>query len=120
MMHPQLELLLQIQDLRSQREELAEGNAERDVEALEFGVDIEVAITRLDAKIDEIRAELDTPIRNRLDRMSRTSGRSVVPLINGVCYGCFTSIPIAEATAIRDRSQLRSCNNCGRFLYVAG
>lgn len=118
-MHPQLELLLQIQDLRSQRSELAEGEVARAFEEQEFGIDVDEAIGRLDAKIDEIRAELEPPIRRRLDRMTRGSDRTVVPLINGVCYGCFTALPTAESASV-GRQAVNSCGNCGRFLYVAG
>jgi predicted nucleic acid-binding Zn-ribbon protein len=118
-MHPQLELLLQIQDLRSQRDELAEGEAARAFEEQEFGIDVDEAISQLDAKIDEILSELDVPIRSRLDRMMRGGNRTVVPLINGVCYGCFTALPTAEVSSLR-REAVSSCGNCGRFLYMAG
>jgi predicted nucleic acid-binding Zn-ribbon protein len=118
-MHPQLELLLQIQDLRAQRQELAEGDLARDFEVREFGIDVDAALGQLDAKIDEIHAELEPRIRTRLDRMTN-AGRPVVPLINGVCYGCFTSIPTADASLMHGKADIRHCDNCGRFLYTAG
>jgi predicted nucleic acid-binding Zn-ribbon protein len=116
-MHPQLELLLQIQDLRAQRQELSEAETTRDFEVREFGINVEDAIGQLDEKIDEIRAELEPRIRSRLDRMAN-AGRPVVPLINGVCYGCFTALPTAEASVMRGTAVLHDCGHCGRFLYV--
>jgi predicted nucleic acid-binding Zn-ribbon protein len=117
-MHPQLEILLQIQDLRAQRQELSDVSSERDFEEQEFGIDIDRAVGQLDGKIDDLRGELAPAIRNRLDRMIR-NGRPVVPLINGVCYGCFVAIPTSTAS-FGNTEELRYCENCGRFLYVVG
>jgi predicted nucleic acid-binding Zn-ribbon protein len=117
-MHPQLEILLQIQDLRAQRQELAETSSIRDFEEKEFGIDIGVAVGQLDEKIEDLRQELTQPVRGRLDRMIK-AGRPVVPLINGVCYGCFVAIPTSTA-GIGNTTELRYCDNCGRFLYVVG
>lgn len=58
-MHSQLEILLQIQDLKSQRRELAETDtAERRVEEEEFHIDIEEAIEQLSRRILEMEDEI--------------------------------------------------------------
>lgn len=115
-MHPQLELLLQIQDLKSQRRELADAENSL-VEQQEFHVDVEQAIKDLDAKIDEVKSGLEPRIRSRLERIAGTRPRAVVPLINGTCYGCFTMVPTANLVRLSNRDQLHTCENCGRFLY---
>jgi len=115
-MHPQLELLLQIQDLKSQRRELADAENNQ-VEQEEFHIDIEQAIAHLDAKIEEVRDGLEPRIRARLDRIVGTRQRAIVPLINGTCYGCFTMVPTANLSSFSNRNQLHTCENCGRFLY---
>jgi len=115
-MHPQLELLLQIQDLKSQRRELADADNNQ-LEQLEFHVDIEQALTNLDAKIEEVKGGLEPRIRARLDRIVDRQQRAVVPLINGTCYGCFTTVPTANLSTFSSREQLHNCENCGRFLY---
>jgi predicted nucleic acid-binding Zn-ribbon protein len=117
-MHPQLEILLQLQDLRAQRQELADGSSERDFEEQEFGIDIDRALAQLDGKIDDLRGELAVPIRSRFDRMIR-AGRPVVPIINGVCYGCFVANP-TSLTALGNTEELRTCEHCGRFIYAVG
>jgi predicted nucleic acid-binding Zn-ribbon protein len=119
-MHPQLEILLQIQDLKTQRRELAETEGERQVEAEEFRVDIDSALAQLDQKIDELEGELTPPVRGRYQRISAGRGRAVVPVIGGMCYGCFVAIPTALASDIARNDQLRHCDHCGRFLYVIG
>jgi predicted nucleic acid-binding Zn-ribbon protein len=116
-MHPQLELLLQIQDLKSQRRELAESEPGREVEAREFHIDLEEAVRQLDAHIEELKRELPPPVRGRLEKLARTGGRAVVPIINGICYGCFMAVPTASASLLGHNDVFSYCENCGRFLY---
>jgi uncharacterized protein len=118
-MHPHLETLLQLQDLKSQRRELAEDEGERQVEEQEFKVDIEEALQEIDRKIEELEAELPPAVRSRYGRLS-TGGRAVVPMIGGICYGCFVSIPTAITAEVVLHSGLLTCDNCGRFLYGVG
>ena len=117
-MHPQLEVLLQIQDLKSQRRELLDNGIGRDVEEQEFNIDIDDAVAHLDSRIDELKQELPPQVRGRLERFARTSGRAVVPVLNGICYGCFTAIPTAAMSALSRNDDVNHCENCGRFLYV--
>jgi predicted nucleic acid-binding Zn-ribbon protein len=119
-MHPQLEVLLQIQDLKGQQRELAEGDVARQVEAEEFHMDVEDALRAIDQKLEELEGELDPPIRARYKRMSRSYHRVVVPVIGGNCFGCFVSIPTSVSSDIRSNDEIHHCENCGRFLYVIG
>lgn len=117
-MHPQLETLLQIQDLKSQRRELAESETGREMEEQEFNIDIDVAISHLVDRIEELKEDLPTAVRGRLERFAKTGGRAVVPVINGICYGCFTAIPTASMSELGRNDKVNHCENCGRFLYV--
>lgn len=117
-MHPQLEILLQIQDLKAQRRDLAELDHERQVEEEEFRIDAEEAIRRIDEKVAALETELSASVRGRYQRISLGRGRAVVPVINGICYGCFVSIPTALATDVKRNDDIRHCDHCGRFIYV--
>jgi len=117
-MHPQLEILLQIQDLKAQRSDLVEVEGERRVEQEEFQINVDEAVERLDQKIAELEDELDPPVRSRYRRLTAGQGRAVVPVINGICYGCFVSIPTALAGDLRRHDEIRHCDHCGRFIYV--
>jgi len=118
-MHPQLELLLQIQDLKSQRRELLESETIREVEEREFHIDIDEAVRNLDTRIEELTGELPPPVRGRLERFARAGGRAVVPIINGICYGCFTAVPTANLSTSGQNEFVSYCEHCGRFLYSA-
>lgn len=122
-LHPQLDLLLQIQDLMNQQRELvgAEGEATREgarVEVEEFHVDVEQAVATIEAKIQDLVAELEPEIRSHYQRIARGRKRVVVPAINGVCYGCFVSVATAEWPDVARNDNVRHCVNCGRFLYA--
>jgi predicted nucleic acid-binding Zn-ribbon protein len=119
-MHPQLEILLQLQDLRAQRRELdAQGAGEttEKVESEIFQVDLARARDELDAKIREIEEHLEPVVRDRDRRLAAGRGRAVVPVIRGICYGCFMAVPSAVAAARDANETLSVCQNCGRFLY---
>ncbi|MEX0906713.1 MAG: C4-type zinc ribbon domain-containing protein [Gemmatimonadota bacterium] len=117
-MHPQLELLLQIQDLKSQRRDLTEADGGREVEETEFNIDIGEAVRQLDERIEELKQDLPPAVRSRLERFARTSGRAVVPVINDTCYGCFTAVATGAMSDLGRNDRVNYCESCGRFLYV--
>jgi predicted nucleic acid-binding Zn-ribbon protein len=116
-MHPNLETLLEIQDLKTQRKEL-EASPERQVQEEVFNISVEAAIRQLDEKIGEMEESLPPPIRNRYRRISGKHARVVVPVIRGTCYGCFVSVPTALASDADRNREISHCDNCGRFLYL--
>ncbi|HEU0014208.1 MAG TPA: C4-type zinc ribbon domain-containing protein [Longimicrobium sp.] len=115
-MHPNLETLLEIQDLKSQRRELQAG--EREVQETVFGLGVDDAIRQLDEKITEMEGSLPPQVGSRYARVAGKHPRFIVPVIRGVCYGCFVSVPTALASDADRNAELRSCQNCGRFLYL--
>lgn len=115
-MHPQLMLLLEIQDLYLQRKGLLEEPGVEQLESKQFHIDPQKAAATLEGKIEELKSELDEGVRKRLQRGLPTLGRMVVPVIDGVCYGCFVKIPTARTG--RFNQTLRTCESCGRFIYL--
>lgn len=116
-MHAQLEKLLEIQDLKTQRRELQEIPGEREMQEEVFGMRVEDAIGALDAKIEEMEASLEPRIRARYQRLAGKRARTVVPVIKGTCYGCFVSVPTALSSDAGRNDELSFCEGCGRFLY---
>jgi len=117
-MHPHLETLLEIQDLKTQRRELAEGGADREVQESVFGLGVDDALAQIDEKITEMEESLPAPVRSRYQRLAAKQPRVVVPVIRGTCYGCFVQVPTALASDADRNEEIRSCQNCGRFLYL--
>lgn len=115
-MHAQLEILLELQDLKAQQremEETAEGSS-REIERKVFQVKPDEAAAQLQAKIDEMEGALEPEVADRYRLIAGRRTRAVVPVLNGVCYGCFTAMPTAVA---RDNNSLRWCEHCGSFVY---
>ena len=117
-MHNQLEMLLEIQDLKTQRRELEETQSTREMEQEVFNISAEDALVQLDAKIEEMVGSLDPRVRARYQRLAGRNNRPVVPVIKGTCYGCFVSVPTALSSVADRNEELRFCDNCGRFLYL--
>jgi len=115
-MNPQLMLLLEIQDLHLQKTALLEEPGFDRVEEKHFHIDPETAAAALDEKISELKKKLDPAIQQRCERGFPTLGRMVVPVIGGVCYGCFVSIPTSRTEETSQEVEI--CESCGRFIYV--
>ncbi len=115
-MHPQLMLLLEIQDLHHQRTALLEEPAFEKVESNHFNIDSEAAAEALSKKIEELKERLNPSIRQRCERGFSSMRRMVVPVIDGVCYGCFVSIPTSRTEETNQEVEI--CESCGRFIYV--
>lgn len=115
-MHAQLEILLELQDLRAQSRALAEDSL-REVEQEVFALTPDEARSALDQKLGELEDQLDPTVRSRYDSIEGTLERVVVPVINGVCYGCFVATPTAWSSRADRNDEITSCSHCGRFLY---
>ncbi len=115
-MHPQLELLLEIQDLQTQKEGLADGSL-ADVESGVFDVQVEEAIRLLEEKVGELEERLSPDFRRRYRSLVGKGFRTVVPVLNGICYGCFMAVPTAWASEADRNRKIDVCEQCGRFLY---
>lgn len=115
-MHPQLEILLELQDLKAQQREMEveEEESSLEIERKVFRVRPEDAIADLQAKIEEMEAALEPEVANRYRLIASKRSRAVVPVLNGMCYGCFMAMPTAMS---RTNDQIRWCENCGCFVY---
>jgi predicted nucleic acid-binding Zn-ribbon protein len=119
-MNPQLMTLMELQDLRAQHKALSGGETGLMEEETErFNIDLEEAREHLEETIEELEGRLSESVLRRYRILAPSRDRIVVPVIRGVCYGCFVSIPTATAGEQDIHQSLRSCQNCGCFIYVA-
>jgi len=114
-MHPQVMLLLEIQDLHLQKTALLEEPDLLEMETGQFQIDPKEAASALEEKIKELKEGLEPAIKSRCERGFPSLGRMVVPVIGGVCYGCFVSIPTSRGGGMNQAVQ--TCESCGRFIY---
>ena len=115
-MHPQLELLLELQDLHMQRRALQE-EALMEFEEELFELRPAEAVELLDAKMTELVDRLEPAVRKRYLDLAATLDRAVAPVLNGICYGCFVATPTAWSSEAGRNEHIGVCAYCGRFLY---
>ena len=115
-MDEQLETLLEMQDLYMQRRALEEGGV-RELEAGVFEMGVEQAIQALEEKLAELEQRLGSNVQERYRRLIGTRQRAVVPVLGGVCYGCFVAVPTSWAADADPNEKLNICQSCGHFQY---
>ncbi|NIN72865.1 MAG: hypothetical protein GTO46_13250 [Gemmatimonadetes bacterium] len=115
-MHPQLEILLELQDLKAQKREMEEAAEEhsREIESEIFQVKPEEAVVHLQEKIAEMEEALEPEVLKRYRLVSGRRPRAVVPVLSGMCYGCFMDMPTSVS---RTNEEIRWCEHCGSFVY---
>lgn len=115
-MHPQLEILLELQDLKAQKREMEESTEEhsREIESEVFKVKPEDAVKHLEKKIAEMEEALEADVLKRYRLVSDRRPRAVVPVLSGMCYGCFMDVPTSMA---KTNDEIRWCEHCGSFVY---
>lgn len=69
----------------------------------------------IDAEIESLREEIARPLLRRFDRIATKYDRPLVPVRNGVCYGCFVQYPTAKIAGLG--ATPTTCESCGRLLY---
>lgn len=108
-MDPTTERLIALQDLLQLKRDLQD----KSYNELGFETGDEAVI---DAEIENLEREIDPPLLRRFEKIATKYGRPLVPVRNGVCYGCFVRFPTARLTEVAD-DQPMTCENCGRLLY---
>ncbi len=82
-----------------------------------FDMRVEDAIRLLEEKLVELERRLDSEVQSRYRLMAEKGMRAVVPVLSGICYGCFVAVPTAWAAESERNLKLDVCDHCGRFLY---
>lgn len=86
---------------------------------------LEAQLEGAQAKLDELRKKRESaaqdipqPILSRYEFIrSRLSHPVIVPVDNGVCNGCYISIPPQSFLELQKGEQILSCPNCQRLIF---
>lgn len=120
-----LVIMEQIEQLKKESEEL-ENLCEGERKLLAEGEqEVEEAIKKINGrkktvlgKREEIAPKLKSSTLKRYDMLrERRNGNAVVPTVNGVCQGCFMTIPPQQFNEVRKGDKLNFCPTCQRILY---
>ncbi|OLD60773.1 MAG: hypothetical protein AUI83_01670, partial [Armatimonadetes bacterium 13_1_40CM_3_65_7] len=112
----QLEQIRGLEAARQARErELDEHSEEYTTRQRALTSELEAARRQREA----LAAEVDPDFLRRYERLrSRKDGVAVTAVNGSVCNACHMTVPEAVLNAARERDEIRTCEDCGRILYV--
>lgn len=68
------------------------------------------------AEIESLREAIEDSVLRRFEKIAEKYDRPLVPVRNGVCYGCFVKFPTARMSELSEAAPT-TCESCGRLLY---
>jgi predicted nucleic acid-binding Zn-ribbon protein len=78
----------------------------------------EVASPDAEKRIASLRATIPQPFLAHYDRLMSKGKKGVAALHNQVCTGCHMRVPLATYVDLVADTDVRLCDNCGRYLYL--
>ncbi len=108
MLNKQLEFLVALQDLDIMIKDIEE------VKALGFKV---AGREKSQEARDELAQKISKPLLSNYEKLKARYKRSIVPVKDDVCLGCFMRIPTSLYTRGRSDQDVILCEGCGRVLY---
>ena len=69
--------------------------------------------------IEALRKDIPEPILTRYDRLVAQGKKGVASVRNGVCTQCHISVAIGALAGLAQEGDIRTCGNCGRYLFLA-
>jgi predicted nucleic acid-binding Zn-ribbon protein len=110
-MHPQMQLLVALQDMDEMlRETETQGE---ELEGLGFS---HGGLENLKKAREELASQIDPSHASWYRRLTGRYGHAVVPVVNNLCTGCFANIP-SQFVSKTNVNKVQKCESCGRLLY---
>ena len=104
--------------VKDEQKELADKKAKVEKQASKIEGQKEKIIVKREAKAKNIK---DSALRKYDMLRTRRNGKAVVGVVNGICQGCFMSIPPQHFNNILKGDRILNCPTCQRILfYQAG
>ena len=107
----QAKLLVALQDLDMMIREAEDTDASAELKDMGFTLD---GLEELRKGREKITERIKQQLLNRYQRVSKSYGRCVVPVVGELCTGCFAKVP---SSFRYEKDAVMTCENCGRMLY---
>ena len=92
--------------------------AEESTQFKKHAGEIEGKKAKIVAKRDAMAKDIKTSALRKYDMLrTRRNGKAVVSVVNGICQGCFMSIPPQQFNDILKGDRILNCPTCQRILY---
>jgi len=107
----------QIEKEQTELAEIKTRVVEKEAELQKLLVQSENEVNEFLGKRNELIQLIRKPVLASYDRIRKgKDGVGVVPIENGNCTGCFTTLPPQTVMEIKQMNRLINCQYCGRFL----
>ncbi|MCU0611261.1 MAG: C4-type zinc ribbon domain-containing protein [Candidatus Eisenbacteria bacterium] len=114
-MNKDIRLLVSLQDIDNLLEDASDQGDAHELKSLGFALG---SLEELKNARVRVRAAVDQAHVRAYDRLSGVyRRRSVVPIVNGTCSGCFGTLPTARLQEAKIGDKVLCCENCGRILF---
>jgi predicted nucleic acid-binding Zn-ribbon protein len=100
-------------DVEALRQQVATEEAAVSSRTAELSVELESAQSGRGA----IASQVPRDLLRRYEQVQRRRGIALVPVVDGICKGCFMSLPPQLGNIIARATSLESCPSCQRLLY---
>ncbi len=130
-----LTLMQQIEQIEGEAKKIEDDIAVEEERLAEVQAKSQGEIDRLNAMLADLTAKRDAAARdvkpetlaafNRVaeqyngEAMAEIEIQGRKPPYSYVCGGCYMTLNAEHANALRTRDEIRTCDNCGRVLYIA-
>ena len=111
-MHPQLQLLVALQDL----DEMIRETEEQGSELEDLGFKHGGGMDALKNSREELVGKIEPSHLSWYKRLTGKFGHAVVPVVTNLCTGCFANIPSSFISKTNE-NKVQKCESCGRLLY---
>jgi predicted nucleic acid-binding Zn-ribbon protein len=82
---------------------------------LEFA---DVSDSATETAISKLRQKIPRPILEHYDRLTDRGKKGVAAVRHQVCMGCHMRIPMGAVITLMHATDIQTCDNCGRYLYL--
>jgi len=107
----------QIEKEQTELAEIKTRVVEKEAELQKLLVQSENEVNEFLGKRNELIQLIRKPVLASYDRIRKgKDGVGVVPIENGNCTGCFTTLPPQTVMEIKQMNRIINCQYCGRFL----
>ena len=71
-----------------------------------------------DQSIAGLRAKIPAAVLTHYDRLGARGKKGVAFLHNQTCGGCHMHVTLGKLLELKHGDEVRTCDNCGRYLYL--
>ncbi len=74
--------------------------------------------SELEKTINRLRPKIPHTVLSHHDRIRTKGRRSIAPVQDWICHGCYITIPIGLRQPLSLANDLFVCENCGSYIYL--